>query len=111
MVWLGRPLKPAGAMAAATAGSQLCSSLLWIALLGLSVRLTPGGAGEHEVAHGLRWLQGGVLLAVLLPLLAVAVGIESLLGYGLARFLDRVRPDLLPRRSGEAALPVEAASP
>ena len=110
-LWLVRPLKPAGAMAAATAVSQLFSSLLWAALLWLSVRLTPGVAGEHDVAHGLRWLQGGVLLAVLLPLLGMAVGIESLLGYGLARFLDRVRPDLLPRRSGEAAFPAEAAQP
>jgi cobalt/nickel transport system permease protein len=104
-------LRPAGAMAAATAVSQLFSSLLWVALLWLSVRLTPSLLGDREVAHGLRWLQGGILLAVLLPLLALAVGIESLLGYGLAGFLDRVRPDLLPRRAGEASVPAEAARP
>jgi cobalt/nickel transport system permease protein len=104
-------LRPAGAMAAATAVSQLFSSALWIALLWASVRLSPAIGADHEIAHGLRWLQGGVLAAVLLPLLGVAVGIESLLGYGLARFLDRVRPDLLPRRAGEATRPAEAARP
>jgi hypothetical protein len=39
------------------------------------------------------------------------VGIESLLGYGLARFLDRVRPDLLPRRPGVAGEHAETARP
>jgi Cobalt uptake substrate-specific transmembrane region len=110
-LWLLGALKPAGAMAAATAVSQVFSSMLWVALLWLSVRLTPAVAGDHEIAHGLRWLQGGILLSVLLPLLGMAVGIESLLGYGLARFLDRVRPDLLPRGRGQAAVPVEAARP
>jgi hypothetical protein len=56
-------------------------------------------------------LQGGILFGVLLPLLALAVGIESLLGYGLAGFLDRVRPDLLPRRADRATLPAEAVRP
>jgi hypothetical protein len=32
-------------------------------------------------------------------MLLAAVAIESLLGYGLARFLARVRPDLLPSPS------------
>lgn len=96
-------LRPAGAMAAATAISQLFSTLLWIGLLWLSVSLDPTAARDHEVEHALRWLQGGVLVAVLLPLLGLAVGVESLLGYGLARFLARVRPDLLPRRAGEPA--------
>jgi cobalt/nickel transport system permease protein len=103
-------LRPAGAMAAATALSQLFSSVLWIALLWLSVRLSPGILGEHEVAHAMRWLQGGVLVTVLLPLLAVAVGVESLLGYGLARFLARVRPDLLPSAAGGARGTAEAHS-
>lgn len=108
---LVRPLRPAGAMAAATAISQVFSSVLWVALLWLSVRLSPSLGADHEVGHALRWVQGGVLAAVLLPLLGVAVGIESLLGYGLARFLDRVRPDLLPRRPGGPVVPVEAAQP
>jgi cobalt/nickel transport system permease protein len=113
---LARPLyvaltprrSPAVAMAIATAISQLVSSALWLAVLGLSVRLAPATRGEHEVAHALSWLRGGALLAVLLPLLGLAVGIESLLGYGLARFLARVRPDLLP--GATAALAPEAGA-
>ncbi len=107
---LVRPLRPAAAMAAATALSQLASTVLWIGLLWLSVKLSPSILGDHEVAHALRWLQGGVLVAVLLPLLALAVGVESLLGYGLAGFLARVRPDLLPQPGGAAPAPAEARS-
>jgi hypothetical protein len=33
---------------------------------------------------------------IVLAMLLAAVAIEALLGYGLASFLDRVRPDLLP---------------
>ena len=97
-------MRPPGAMAAATAISQLVSSALWIALLWLSVRVAPGAAREHEVAQAVQWFRSGTLLAVLVPLLGLAVGVEALLGYGLAGFLDRVRPDLLPRRGG-ASLP------
>lgn len=102
---LVRRWSPAASMAAATAVSQLFSSALWIALLALSVRLTPRVAAAGEVHHALRILRGGAVAAVVLPLLAVAVGIEALLGYGLAGFLARVRPDLLP---GRANVPPEA---
>lgn len=91
-------VSPAPAMAAATAISQLFSSALWIGILLVSVRLDPASLGEHEVAHALSWLRHGAVLAVVVGLMAMAVGIESLLGYGLARFLERVRPDLLPGR-------------
>jgi hypothetical protein len=48
---------------------------------------------------------------VLAPLLGLAVGVEALLGYGLAGFLDRVRPDLLPRPSGSRAPSPEGVTP
>lgn len=92
---------PPGAMASATAVSQLISSALWIAILAASVRLAPAAAGRQEVGEALKFVRGGALLLVVGPLLVIAVGIESLLGYGLARFLVRVRPDLLPA-DGEA---------
>ena len=84
------------AMAFATAASQLLSSALWIALLWESVRLSPIAAGHHEVLESLRVLRGGTVTLVVVVLMVVAVLVESLLGYGLARFLARVRPDLLP---------------
>jgi cobalt/nickel transport system permease protein len=95
-VALARRQSPAAAMAVATGVSQLFSSALWLLILMVSVRLSPGALGEHEVAHALGWLRGGAVAGVLVLLLGVAVGVESMLGYGLARFLARVRPDLLP---------------
>ncbi|MFN8589341.1 MAG: energy-coupling factor ABC transporter permease [Candidatus Eisenbacteria bacterium] len=90
------------AVAAATAVSQLFSSALWIGVLVLSVKLSPVVARDEEVHHTLRWLQGGTLVALLTPLLLVAVTVESLLAFGLARFLDKVRPDLLAFTGGTA---------
>ena len=91
-----RALGPARAVALATAVSQLASTLLWIGLLLLSVRLTPDIAGQHELSAGLVTALHRAGVAVIVPMLLAAVAIEALLGYGLARFLDRVRPDLLP---------------
>lgn len=95
-----RALGPARAMAMATAVSQLFSTLCWAVLLLLSVRLTPNVAGEHEVQHAMIHVWQRVGAAVVVPLLLLAVALESLLGYGLAHFLDRVRPDLLPVAMG-----------
>ena len=87
---------PAGAMALATAGSQTLSSLAWIVILVLSVQWHPSSGHEPSVAESLSLLQRGALAAVVLPLIALAVTLESLLGAGIGRFLGRVRPDLLP---------------
>jgi len=92
-----RRLGPPRAMAVATAVSQLFSTMCWCALLMLSVRLTPNGVPNHEVEHTLIEVWHRVGAAVVIPLLLAAVALEALLGYGLAHFLDRVRPDLLPK--------------
>jgi cobalt/nickel transport system permease protein len=91
-----RRLGPALAVALATAASQLASTLGWVVVLLLSVRLTPNIAGDHAVAAGLVKGLHAAGATVVVGMLLAAVAIESLLGYGLARFLDRVRPDLLP---------------
>src|SRR4030095_2534852 len=49
-LWSVRGLGPARAVALATIGSQLASTLGWILVLLLSVRLTPGLVGDHEIA-------------------------------------------------------------
>ena len=109
MGWVQR-LGPARAMALATAVSQLVSTIIWVLMLWLSVKLTPDIAGEHEVAEGLQFLQRGLLVSVLVPMLVAAIALESLLAYGLARFLSRVRPDLLPAVSSADPNP-PAATP
>ena len=95
-----RALGPARAMAVATAISQLFSTLCWAALLLLSVQLTPDAVGDHEVRHSLIIVWHRVGAAIVIPLLLLAVALEAMLGYGLAHFLDRVRPDLLPVSPG-----------
>ena len=102
-------LGPARAMAVATAISQLFSTLLWAILLILSVKLTPLAAGEHAISESLvrAWHTTGA--AIVIPLLLAAVALESFLGYGLAHFLSRVRPDLLPAPADGRRTP--AASP
>ena len=87
---------PAVAMAIATALSQLFSSALWLLVLWASVRLTPGIAANTEVREGLKFLAGGTVVVVVSVLLIIAVAVEAMLGFGLARFLARVRPDMLP---------------
>jgi cobalt/nickel transport system permease protein len=100
-IYLGcvRAMGPGPATAVATAVSQLSSTVGWVAILLLSVRLTPDLAGEHQIAHTLAAAIHRAGATVVLPMLLAAIAIESLLGYGLARFLDRVRPDLLPAPS------------
>jgi len=95
-LWSVRSLGPARAVALATIASQLASTVGWILVLLLSVRLTPNIAGEHEIAAGLVRAAHGAGATIVLAMLLAAVAIEALLGYGLARFLARVRPDLLP---------------
>lgn len=95
-LWTAPAMGPARAMAVATAVSQLASTVCWGVLLWASVVLTPDVAGEHEVKHTIIqvWHRAGTM--VIVPLLLLAVALESLLGYGLAHFLQRVRPDILP---------------
>ncbi len=102
---------PAAAMAIATAVSQVFSSLLWVVVLWASVRLTPGLAVQQQVREGLRFLAGGSVAAIVAVLMLAAVAIESMLGFGLARFLSRVRPDLLPSSVPAASAPSGTGRP
>jgi cobalt/nickel transport system permease protein len=101
-----RSMGPARGMAFATAVSQAAATVLWAALLLLSVRLSPDVAGEHEVAHSIVSVWHRVGASVVAPLLALAVALEALLGYGLGGFLARVRPELLPVPDSPALPPV-----
>jgi cobalt/nickel transport system permease protein len=100
-----RSLGPARAVALATVASQLVSTLGWILVLVLSVKLTPNIVGEHDIAAGFVQVLHRVGGAVIVAMLVAAIAIEALLGYGLARFLARVRPDLLPVPHGMRGSP------
>jgi len=99
---LARPLyraltarfSPAVSLALATAVAQGASGLAWIALVGVALRTETTAAGGGRLA---------VMSAFALPLWAIGIAIETAVAYGLARFLARVRPDLLPTPARGAA--------
>ena len=86
---------PAVSMAAATACAQALSGALWVAVMLGGLRLVSRGRWLHDTGTP-------VLAALAAPLWAAGVVIETLVALGLGRFLQRVRPDLLP---GRAPLP------
>lgn len=77
------------AMAAATAIGQAVAGAMWLALVGFAIRTSGAGAGRVPM-----------LAAFALPLWALGVALETLVAHGIARFLARVRPDLLPGGGG-----------
>ena len=84
----------------ATALAQALSGGLWLAIIALEMQGSPRGAmlgtGPGRV----------VLLAGLaLPLWLIGILVESLVAYGLGRFVARVRPDLLPGHRPPVAAP------
>jgi len=85
-VALRRALAAPPALAAATAAGQVCAGLLWVVFVAIAVR-SVGPAAAARIP---------VLATVALPLWALGIALESLVAYGIARFLTRVRPDLLP---------------
>ncbi|OGF16347.1 MAG: hypothetical protein A2W00_09195 [Candidatus Eisenbacteria bacterium RBG_16_71_46] len=88
---LARRVPPAPALASATAASQAVAGVLWMLVMAAALHLRPGFPGAPAgVAHL------GVLAAVALPLWVLGLVIESAVAFGVARFLVRVRPDLLP---------------
>lgn len=81
---LARRLAPPGAMAGAAALAQGVSGLLWFGIVVLGMR--------RDVAPERIGLFGGLAF----PMWLLGVVVEALVAFGMARFLQRVRPDLLP---------------
>jgi len=92
-------LGAAAALALATAATQLVSGTLWFGLIALALRLAPGAGAA--LAHGATRVSLTAGLAAGMWVLAVVV--ESAVAFGIGRFLDRVRPDLLPRSAAANA--------
>jgi cobalt/nickel transport system permease protein len=90
----------ATALALATGAAQALAGLLWFALLALALRLSPGAAAAF--GHG--GARAGLFTGVAAALWLVAIAAEAAVGFGIGRFLTRVRPDLLPRPAGRAAV-------
>jgi len=87
---LARRLAAGPALAIATAAAQALSGVLWLALLVFALR--PPGAGI--AAPGVARV--GLVASLAFPVWLIGIGAESAVAFGVARFIERVRPDLLP---------------
>lgn len=104
---LRRRLPAPAALAAATALAQLGAGLLWFALMAIAFRLVPDLAKALD-----HWPTRVSLFAGLtLGMWGLAIAAEAAVAFGVGRFLERVRPDLLPGAAAvPAARPLERAS-
>ena len=91
-------LRPAPALAIGTAAGQMVAGALWLVVVLIAMRLEPGA-----VFHGRLDGRLGVFVAVVAPLWLLGVVVESLVAFGLGRFLARVGPGLLARAPAAAA--------
>lgn len=87
---LARKVSPPAAMTTATVVTQAVSGALWLAVMVGALRAMGTGADRMRLAAG-----------VAFPLWLVGILVESVVAYGIARFIVRVRPDLLPGGSRE----------
>jgi hypothetical protein len=82
-------LGPKWAMALGTAAGQLVAGLLWAAIMTLTLRAPLGGAAPAPSRVEL-------LGAVVIALWMLGTLIESVVAFGVGRFLVKVHPALLP---------------
>ena len=80
------------ALTVATAVTQIVSGALWLAVMATAMHIQ--AVGPHRVK---------LVAGVAFPLYLAGIVIESAVAFGIARFITRVRPDLLPG----GAIPVE----
>ncbi len=84
-VVFARRWRPPVALAAATAVTQTVSGALWLAVMTAALHVQ--AVGPHRVK---------LVAGVVFPLYVAGIVIESVVAFGVARFIIRVRPDLLP---------------
>jgi cobalt/nickel transport system permease protein len=82
---------PPVALAVATAVTQTVSGALWLAVMAAAMHVQAVGPNRVKLVAG-----------VALPLYLAGIVVESAVAFGVARFIIRVRPDLLP--GGETLL-------
>jgi cobalt/nickel transport system permease protein len=92
---LATRLAPAWSLAVATGVSQVVGGAMWLVVVGLGMWL---GAGTGDAAaRPVADTRLGVFAAVSLPFWLLGLAVETLVAFGLGRFLARVQPGLLPR--------------
>jgi cobalt/nickel transport system permease protein len=80
------------AMGVAAMGAQAVAGALWLVVMAIALRARGWATGSGAPgADRFPWLAG-----LALPMWVAGIVVETIVAYGLARFLERVRPDLLP---------------
>jgi cobalt/nickel transport system permease protein len=93
-----RRMRIPGALALATAVGQTLSGLLWLAIVMLALR-----SPQRPMSLGAAPAKTEVMTAVVIALWLVGALVESVVAWGIGRFLSRVRPGLLPAADQPAA--------
>jgi cobalt/nickel transport system permease protein len=93
-----RRVKPGTALALGTVVAQASSGVLWLVVVGYALRAGSATAGHAAGAGRL-----GLVAGLMFPMWLVGIAVESVLAVGIGRFLERVRPDLLPAPRARAA--------
>lgn len=96
---LAARLSPGMSLAIAAAMSQVASGALWLLVVALGMRL---GAGAGATAGAAADARLGLFAAVSFPLWLAGLVAETIIAFGLGRFLARVQPGLLPDARGSA---------
>ena len=97
--WVARGRSSAFAMATASAVAQSVAGALWLGIMAIALRARSWTNAEGGVER-FAWIAG-----LGLPLWLIVIVVEAMIAFGIARFLERVRPDLLPvARSAESGL-------
>lgn len=94
------------AMAAAAGAAQAIAGMLWLAVMSVALRARAWTASGEAGADRFT-----VVLAIALPVWVAGVVVESVVAFGLARFLVRVRPDLLPALDASSPAPPAGEGP
>ena len=94
---IARRFSPAPALAMATAAGQIVSGLLWFGVVTLALR-----APQHPASLGAHPPRFEVMSALLISLWMLGLLVESVVAFGVGRFLSRVHPGLLPALSSES---------
>lgn len=85
---------PGTAMAIATAAGQVVAAGLWLVVVVVALRV-PLPTVEHA-HHAVSPERAGWLATLAVPLWMIGLMVESAVAYGIANFLARVNPRLLP---------------
>lgn len=86
---------PGAAMAIATAAGQVVSAGLWLVVVVVALR-SPLSIVEHAHHAAVTPERAGWLATLAVPLWTIGLLVESAVAYGIANFLARVSPGLLP---------------